>query len=180
MSVEALKSISVTNLDSVPVAANQTGKGARGTDLNVDDYVTISAAASVGSTYRILRLRSNDMLKSLVAEWDAMGAGKVNLSVYYSDSVNDGTAYANQGVIVPTTGDQFFASDLDLSAAGAPQGVLNESGNNPIANRYKQFWDALGLASNPGGYFDIVAVVHTTAITTGAGKLRLRAELNQY
>lgn len=179
MTVEALKSTSVTNLDTVPVAANQTGKGARGNDINIDDFVTISAGASVGSTYRILRLRSNDMIKALVAEWEAMTAGKVNLSVYYSDSVNDGTAPANQGVIVPTTGDQFFASDIDLSSAGVPQGVLNESGNNPIANRYKQFWDALGLTSNPGGYFDIVAVVHTTVVTA-AGKFRLKAELNQY
>jgi hypothetical protein len=46
----------------------------------------------------------------------------------------------------------------------------------PWRQAHKHLWDALGLTSDPGGFFDIVAVVHTTAITTGTGKIYLACE----
>jgi len=174
MTVEALKSTSITNLDANPVVANTAGEGAPAVQYVQSEYVTVSANASVGSTYRMIRLPTTIKIKELILESDAMGAGAINLSVYYSDSTTDGTAVANQGVIVPTTGDQFFASDVNLASAQNNVQVINESGNNGLANRNLPFWQALGLTSNPGGFFDIVAVVHTTAITTGAAKLGLR------
>jgi len=174
MSVEALKSTSITNLDASPIIANTTGEGAAGIQYVQSEYVTVSASASVGSTYRMIRVPTTVKLKELILESEAMGAGAINLSVYYSDSTTDGTAVANQGVIVPTTGDQFFASDVNLASAQNNVQVMNESGNNPVSNRNVPFWSALGLTADPGGFFDIVAVVHTTAITTGAAKLGLR------
>lgn len=174
MSVEALKSTSITNLDATPVVANTAGRGAGAAQLVQSEFVTVSAAASQGSTYRLIRVATTVKLKELILESEAMGAGKVNLSVYYSDSTTDGTAAANQGLIVPTTGNQFFASDVDLSSAQNNVQVINQSGNNGLANRNKPFWSALGLTSDPGGWFDIVAVVHTTDITTGNAKLGLR------
>ena len=39
-----------------------------------------------------------------------------------------------------------------------------------------ELWEALGLASDPGGWFDIVATVVTTAVTTGTGIMTLEAE----
>lgn len=178
MSVEALKSASITNLDASPVIANTSGEGAPGIVFTVSDYVTISAAASQGSTYRVVRLASTVKVKEIVMDNDAMGAGKINLSVYYSDSTTDGTAVANQGVIVPTTGNQFFASDIDLSAASRGTDVTNQSGNYGVNKRNLPLWSALGLTADPGGWFDIVAVVHTTDITTGAGKVGLSVSFN--
>lgn len=171
MAVENLKSTSITSLDT-PTAVT-AGKGAPGRLFTVDDYVTISASASVNSTYRVVRVPSNAKVKSVHLESEAQGAGKVNVSVYYSDSTTDGSV-AGAGAIVPTTGDQFFASDVDLTSAVAPTDVTNESGNYTLDKRNKVFWDALGLSSDPGGYFDIVLVVHTTAVTTGTGKTGLR------
>lgn len=175
MSVEALKSTSITNLDASPVIANTAGEGAAAHVLVQSEYVTVSAAASVGSTYRLIRVPTTAKIKQLNLESEAMGAGAINLSVYYSDSTTDGTSPSNQGLIVPTTGDQFFASDINLASAVNGTQVTNESGNNPVSNRNLPLWQALGLTSDPGGFFDIVAVVHTTAITTGAAKLGLRA-----
>lgn len=178
MSVENLKSASITNLDASPVIANTAGEGAPGYALYLHDYVTLSAAASATSTYRLLRLPSTAKVKELIMENEAEGAGKINLSVYYSDSTTDGTQPSLAGLIVPTTGDQFFASDIDLSAAAKGVDVTNESGNYGVAKRNLPLWSALGLTADPGGSFDIVAVVHTTDITTGGGKLGLTAGFN--
>ncbi len=174
MSVEALKSTSITNLDASPVVANTAGEGAGAPQIVQTEYVTVSAAADVTSTYRLIRVATTVKLKELILESEAMGAGAINISAYYSDSTTDGTAVANQGLIVPTTGNQFFASDINLASAQNNVQVLNESGNNGLANRNLPFWQALGLTADPGGFIDIVAVVHTTAITTGAAKLGLR------
>lgn len=176
MGTSALKSTAITNADANPVVANTRGNGAPGDPQYIDGFVTAVASDAAGSTYRLIRLPSNAIVKRLVLESEAQGAGKINLSVYYSDSTTDGTSSANTGVIVPTTGDQFFASDVDLAAAVTPTNVTNESGNYGIGLRGKHLWDALALTSDPGGFFDIVAVVHTTAITTGTGKILLTCE----
>jgi len=175
MTTEALKSTAITNLDASPIVANTAGHGAPGVLHQVDGYVTVSASMAAGSTYRLVRLKSNVLLKHLFFESEAQGAGKFNLSAYYSDSTTDGTQPALQGIIVPTTGDQFWASDIDCASAVKSLDEINESGNNTVALRQKQLWDALGLTSDPGGFIDVVAVVHTTDVTTGTGKLGVSA-----
>ena len=178
MSVETIKSASIINLDASPQVANTQGEGAQG-DLWVQtEFVTISAAASAGSKYPLIRVDTRIKLKALYLESEAMGAGAVNVSLYYSDSTVDGTPVAVQGLIVTATpgGDQFFASDVDLSAALVNTQVINESGNYPLSKRNQPLWQAVGLTSDPGGFFDITLVVHTTDITTGAARAGLRAE----
>lgn len=177
MAVENLKSLPITNLDAVPIVRNTTGEGAPAYVYDVGAFVTLSAAASVASTYKMVRLASNAKVKSVILENEAQGAGKVNVSVFYSDGANDGTPPALAGTIVPTTGDQFFAADVDLAAAVQPgTNVVGQSGKYNISKRNQPFWQALGLASDPGGFFDIVLVVHTTAVTTGTGRVLIRAE----
>ena len=176
MGTSALKSTQITNLDATPVTPNTRGINAPGGVQLVDGYVTAVASDAAGSTYKMVRVPSNAVVKRLTLASEAQGAGKINLSVYYSDSAVDGTQPSLQGIIVPTTGDQFFASDVDLTSAVTPTDVTNESGNYTPDKRNKRLWDALGLTSDPGGFFDIVAVVHTTAITTGTGKIYLACE----
>ena len=173
MTTEALKSGPITNWDATPIVKPTAGRGAPGEMKIVDGYVTVSASIAAGSTYRLVRLPSNAVVKQVWFESEAQTAGKFNLSVYYSDSAVDGTSSANKGVIVPTTGDQFFASDIDCASA-VNTDATNESGNYTLDLRSKELWDALGLSSDPGGFFDIVAVVHTTDVTTGTGKLGVR------
>lgn len=176
MAVENLKSTPITNLDATPVVQNTAGDGAPGSDQIESGFVTVSAAASIGSTYRLVRVPTKARMKHLFFESEAQGAGTVDLSLYYSDSTIDGTPPAVQGLVVPTTGAQFFASLIAVTAAVQSIDEINESGNNPLPNRNKQLWDAAGLASDPGGYFDIVMVVTGAAITTGTGRAGVQAE----
>lgn len=176
MGTSALKSTAITNLDASPPVENTRGVGAAGSLQFIDGFVTAVAADAAGSTYKLVRVPSNAIIKRLSLASGAQGAGAINLSVYYSSSTTDGTQPSLQGLIVPTTGDQFFASDVNLASAVAPTDVTNESTNDTLDIRGKRLWDALGLASDPGGFFDIVAVVHTTAITTGTGKIYLACE----
>ena len=175
MAVENLKSPSITNLDASPPVANTAGEGAAAHQYSNFDFVTVDASASLTSTYRILRVPSTAKIKSLVIESEAMGAGAFDISVYYSDSPWEGSADVSTGV-VPTTGSQFFANSFNCAAAVAPTSIINNAGNNNMSNRNKPLWSALGLATDPGGSFDIVAVVDTTAVTTGAARLGLRVE----
>ena len=170
MGTSALKSTPITNLDAVPVVANTAGRGAKGTVRQANGYVTAVASDAVGSTYQLVRVPSNCVLKHCFFSSEAQGAGKVQLSVYYSDSTVDGTAAANQGLVVPTTGAGFISGDIDCTSAVASSDRI-DGGTYTLDKRNKELWDALGLTSDPGGFFDIVAVVHTTAITTGTGKL---------
>lgn len=177
MAVENLKSAAITNSDATPVVLNTAGDGAAAVMQTVSGFATVSAAASVGSTYQLVRVPTKARMKHLFWENEAQGAGKVWLSAYYSDSAVDGTPAAKLGTLI-TAG--FFSGDIDMTAAVASADYINgtaaAAGTNPVANRNKQLWDALGLASDPGGFIDIVAVVHTTAVTTGTGKINATAE----
>ena len=165
-----LKSPAITNLDATPIVANTTGEGSPGYSRTVSGYVTTVSADAAGSTYQLVRVPTNAKVKSVLFESAAMSAGKISLSVYYSDSSTDGTAPANQGLIVGGSpgGVGFFAVDIDCSSAVAITEEVNQSGTNPINLRDEPLWQALGLATEPTGFFDIVGVCHTTAITTGA------------
>lgn len=177
MGTSNLKSAAITTLDGG--AANppaptqlQAGAGAPSRAKLVDGFVTTVSADAAASTYKLVRFPSNATIKHVRLAWAAMTAGKVQLSVYYSDSTQDGTPPANQGVIVPTTGAAFFSDDIDLTSASGWVDKTFANGATGGANNVglvdKRIWDALGLTSDPGGFFDLVAVVHTTAITTGA------------
>jgi len=171
MGTSALKSAQITNLDTLPSPIMGTsGENAAGVARIVSGFCTAVAADAAGSTYKLVRIPTNAKVKHVFFESEAQGAGAVNLSVYHSDATNDGTPVAKQGVIVATTGDQFFASDIDCAAVVAAD-KTNESGNYPLSKRDMPLWQALGFTSDPGGFFDIVAVVHTTAVTTGTGRL---------
>ena len=174
MAVEALKSTSITALDTVPVVPPSTGAGAPGFLRSVGDYVTIPASASVNSTFKLARVPSNAKIKEIVFESEAQTAGKFDISVYYSSSTVDGTQPSLQGLIVPSTGAAFFASAIDCASAVVQGLQTNESTNYTLAKRNQPLWQALGLSTDPGGFFDIVAVCVTTAVTTGTGKLGLQ------
>lgn len=179
MGTSHLKSAAITNLDATPPVAVQSGNGAPGGVVRSFGYVTAVAADAAGSTYQLVRVPTNARNLRLIFESEAQGAGKVQLSVYYSDSTVDGTQVSLQGLVVPTTGAGFFSDDIDLTSAVAATDKTSSGTSGTGANGYtldkrnKELWDALGLTSDPGGYFDIVAVVHTTAITTGTGKIGL-------
>jgi hypothetical protein len=175
MATSNLKSAPITSLDSIPVVPVTTGEGGPGYVRGNSAFVTALAADAIGSTYKLVRIPSNAKVKHLFFTSEAQGAGAVSLSVYYSDSAFDGTPPALQGLIVPTTGANFFANSINVGAAvlSVDEVFQNQAvaGANNLSLYNQPLWQALGLAADPGGYLDIVGVVTTTAITTGGGRL---------
>lgn len=169
-----LKSAQITALDATQPAGDilSSGFGAPGRLVNVAGTVTTVSADATGSTYQLVRIPSDAVVKQVLFAAAAMSGGKFQLSVYYSDSTIDGTQVANQGLIVPTNGAAFFASDIDCTSAVAQTDETFQNQATSTAYQLtqinKRLWDALGLTTDPGGFFDIVAVCHTTAVTTGA------------
>jgi hypothetical protein len=104
-------------------------------------------------------------------ESEAQAAGAFNVGVYYA---TDGEGGRPTSLLVAAAiSAALFASAVDCSGAVATD-ITNESGTYTLDKRTQPLWQAAGLASDPGGYFDIVATVNTTAVTTGTGKIGLR------
>jgi len=160
-----LKSASITNLDSIPTVANNTGEGAPAFLRVVDDYVTTLSGDNTTSTYKVVRIPSNAVVKSVKIENEAMSAGDVEVGLYYSDSTVDGTPVGVQGTVLNAT---FFATSVSLASAAGPTDVTNESGSYTLNLRSEPIWQAAGLTADPGGFLDIVLTVVTAGITTGA------------
>lgn len=172
MAVDHVKSTPITNLDASPAVANTAGEGAPTPLKSVDGYVTAVASSSVDATYQLVRVPSNCKVKNVIIESEAQTAGKFDIGVYYATDSEGGRPTAL--LAAAAISQAFFASAVDCAAAVVPTDITNESGTYTLDKRSKQLWDALGLTSDPGGYFDIVATVVTTAVTTGTGKLGLR------
>lgn len=175
MGTSHLKTAAITNLDATPPTASSSGEGAPGRLVHADGYVTAVAADAAGSTYQLARVPTNAKVKAVILESEAQGAGKVQVGLYYSSSPSDGTPPANQGTVVSGCVN-LFAQDVDLTSAYGPTNVTNQNGAFTLDKRLQPLWQAAGLSSDPGGFFDIVATVHTTAITTGTGKVGARVE----
>ena len=166
-----LKSTAITNLDATPAVISTTGEGAEGHLRENDAYLSTVSADLAASTYQLVRVRSNVKMKSLIFEAQAMSAGKVDLGLYYSDDTRDGTSLAHSGTVINAS---LFSGDIDCSSAVGPTEELTEANSFTPLMRQQPLWQAAGLASDPGGRFDIVATCHTTGITTGA-RLNVRA-----
>lgn len=163
MAVENLKSTSVTNDDATPITFNTAGAGASAAPQIIDDFATVSAAASLTSTYRLVRVPTTAKIKSVVIESEAQGAGKFNVGVYAP----------NGGAVVSVS---LFAANVDCAAAVTPTNVTNTGGTYTLDKRKQPLWQAAGASVDPGGFYDIVLTCATTAITTGTGKTGLKVE----
>ncbi len=165
MATEAVKSAQITNLDAVPVVRVTEGTGAPGFLRSVDGSAAFTSGPTAGSTYQLVRLPTAAKVKSVKLWLDAaVTTFTGNVGIYYSTSSSDGTPKANQGTAVNAT---FFGSAVALAAVIEPTETSGQSGTYVGALRMKQLWDALGLSTDPGGFFDLV--VTTTATNNGAG-----------
>src|SRR5580693_5421837 len=109
--VDTVKSASITTLDGTtqqpPAQVQLTeGIGAPGRLVNHSDFVAATAAGlqSTSSTYKLVRLPTRAILKSVEllskVGGDTGTTLTIDLGFYYSDSTVDGTANANQGVLI--------------------------------------------------------------------------------
>lgn len=169
MAIEHVKSLPIINLDATPSVVSTTGEGAAAYCKEITGSLVVPAAASVDSTFRFVRIPTNSKVKRVRLVTADQGGGAINIGVYW-----------------PTTGRTAMpdlaanAIDADLFAAAATLApsnldVTNESGNYGIEKWNTELWQVVGLAQDPGGFFDIVGTV-STAITTGAAPAGLSVE----
>jgi len=176
MVADTVKSASVTALDSLlpnvtSPASLVEGGGAPGWLVNRSDYVVATAGglASTSSTYKLVRLPTSCILKSAdiftKAGLDSSTGLAIDLGAYYSDDTNDGTPYALQGTLISAT---CFISNVAFGQSGAGSRI-NALSNLDANLLTSQLWQQVGLATDPGGYIDIVLAVHTIASGTATG-----------
>ena len=165
----ALKSLQITGLDGTPAVSYTTGEGAPGNMRTVDGYVTALSADTTSSVYKFVRLPSSAKIKSVHYASMVASAGAADLNIAYSDSTVDGTSAANQGTIpqISSANNKLFGAANTLVGTGQKvDATFLNTTNFPLTATALPLWAALGLASDPGGMFDVQMNV-TTAITTG-------------
>jgi hypothetical protein len=175
MAVDHVKSADITGRDAInPAAYSTRGEGAAGILKNISGFATAVASSSADSTYQLVRVPSHAIIKNIVFESEAQGAGKFDLGVYYA---TDGKNGKPTSLLAADAIDQdFFATVIDCASAVPRTDVTNEAGTYTLDKQEKPLWAALGLSADPGTMFDIVATVKTTAITTGTGKFGISVD----
>lgn len=168
MAVDHVKSSFITNLDATPAVSNTAGEGAAALLKTIEGSAIAVASSSIGATYQLVRVASNCKIKAIVFESAAQGAGQFDLGVYYA---TDGVGGEPTTLLVANAiSAALFAHDIDCSSAVSITNETNQSGTYTIDKRTQPLWQAAGLTSDPGGYFDIVATVNNAAVTTGTGR----------
>lgn len=168
----------VTALDGVLTPVNQptSGAGVAGEDKDVSDFVAVTTGnlGSTASKFQLIRLPVNAKVKYLTLSSDvALDSStglKFDVGAYYSDSTTDGTPAALRGTAISVN---CFAAALTFQATFQNVWALAQFS---VAKRNQPLWQALGLASNPGGFIDIVVAVNVVATTAVASNLGLDAE----
>lgn len=157
-----VKSTSVTNLDATPATRNTDGEGGIGRLKSINDFVTTTA--NVVQNIKLVRVPTTAKIKAVFLESAAQTQGSFDVGVYYSSATNDGTAAANQGVVIDAN---FFGSSIDCASAVAKTDVTNEALTPyTVDKRNMPLWQALSLSFDPGGFFDI-ALSSVNTVTTG-------------
>lgn len=178
-----LKAVALTNLDASPILEPNPGAGGPGLLRHVDGFATPLAGDATTSTYQLVRVPSNAIVKRISFASQAQGAGAVELGWYYSTSLKDGTAASNQNSngTPKAISAAFVAAEFSIASAVplasvTDGGALNSTGNTAYNLYQEPLWQMLALASDPGGFFDFVATVNTTAVTTGTGVIYASVE----
>lgn len=166
MAVSDLNSTQIGNIiDNTPSVRNNSYE-ADGIVRSAIGLVTNAADDSATSVHRAVRVPSNARISSIkLTTGDATTAGAINLGIYYSD---DNAASATGAVIDA----DLFASAFDLTGGPfAKTELVAESAEYTLAEQIQQLWEAAGLSSDPGGYFDIAATISTTYNGASVGQL---------
>lgn len=95
----------------------------------------------------------------------------------------NGTGY-NTGYVSAGTGNKLFGSAVAISNSGAAQNGVELTWKNTftVAMRQKPMWNALGFTDgqgsqyNPGGNFDILAVVSAAVATAAVGTISIEVD----
>ena len=202
MTVENLKSPTVTNLDAQPVVVATAGEGAPGMYRVLTDYTlpTAAAGSATGNSYRLARFPTNAKIKRVWLytkglDSNATATLALDVNVAFSDSTVDGTPSSLQGTIPTTanngtvttlaaysTPNNLFGTHVVANSGAARELDITFTGTLTPANQNDDLWNVFGftnsagLAQDPGGMFDILVVVSATAATAAAGTLAVEVD----
>jgi hypothetical protein len=168
MAVVNTKSTAVTNAD----AATQTNLSLKIAGGRLRESVgTVEAVNgdSIGSTFRLARLRSGDRVSRVMLSCDAITTCAGDVGIY--------DIAANGGAVVDA---DFFASAQSLAAALVNQDVTHEAdaadagAGFGLADVEKPLWQALGLAADPGKLYDIAVTLTAAAASNGTIDMKVQ------
>lgn len=190
----------VTNLNTMPEVTNTAGDKAGNYAKRVLATVT-PTAVELGSTttvYTMVRLPTVSRIKRIVVMTDrALDTSTttvfaINVGLAYSNGpgqsppVLDGSQLANSALVVSQTQ---FGSALKFGGGGtfasailAPNMIdlppTNGATAWSVANHNKVIWEMLGLAADPGGYFDVTIQVSAAPTTTQTSAIALMVDFD--
>ncbi len=167
MATEIIKSTYITGLDATPPLRGRSGVGAVAAIQYVHAvaHVTSGVTASGASYYRMVRVPSTVKVKRIQMWLDVSGTTITgDVGIYYSDAPNlDGTQNVNTGLVINA---DHFASAVALAAIVlVPLDVTREATTFLGADMELPLWNTAssGLTVDPGGFFDIVFTLTSTA-----------------
>lgn len=163
MAVVTVKSTGVTNATATPRVLNAANV-ASGNLRASQGMVAVANGDSIGSTYRLFRLRSSDSVHALRLYCSAITSAAADVGLYDIDTVN-------AGAVVDV---DFFASAQSIASALAGTDISFEAGaaGGLLTNAEKRIWEALGLTADPFKEYDVTLTL--TAAATAAGTVVLR------
>lgn len=166
MAVVTTKSSAITNRDATPPVKNGLNQGPR---AKYEQVATLELANgdSIGSKLILASVPSNARMSALWLLCDAITSGAADFGIYRT--TQDG------GAVVDA--DCFASAQSIATGITAGTNILHESGVLDISELEQPLWQILGLTSDPGVMYDVVATL--TAATTAAGTLTVRVEHTQ-
>jgi len=172
MAVVNTKSTAITNRDAVPAVIND-GRLERGVKKSAVGSVAVGAADSATSYYPLVSLPTTAMVRAVFLTAVAgMTTLAGNIGVFKNTANSAGVT---TGVAANAGSNTFFASAQSLASALNRSDVTNAANSYSTDKREMPLWQAIGLAADPGGTFDIGIQV-TTANTGAAGRVGLEVE----
>jgi hypothetical protein len=167
MAIVNTKSTAITNRDSSPAVLNDA-RLERGTMKNGFGSVAVGAADSATSYYPLVTVPTTAMVRRVfLTAVTGMTTLAGDVGVYKTTANSAGVT---TGVVANTSSGSIFAAAVSAATTQNQADVTNTGTTFPTDKREQPLWQAIGLSSDPGGFFDIGFKV-TTANTGAAGRL---------
>jgi hypothetical protein len=185
MATETLKSTAITDLDATPPVRLGNGAGAAYMPQSIEAYVTPTTAVTATSLYRMIRLPSDAIVKKVEVSWTGSGLTTftADVTVYYSDNTLDmvGIGQGDSGLVNSLSGTSSLFAHAE-AVGGFTVGVPTDVTflNSAAATGYnwttytEPLWQAAGLSSDPGGFFDIVFYTTATNSTAATAQIGMK------
>lgn len=159
--------MAVEHLTTAAIAAanaNSSKQARQGEPLLVFTGVAeVSDDASIGSTYRLVRVPSNLRITEITLACDAVTAAAADVGVY--------DISANGGAVVDA---DEFASNQSIATASGGISILVEAAATDIDKLGKPLWERMGLTADSGKAYDIALTLTSAATDPGTVALTVR------